>query len=94
MFPGYWSEGAGDKTCSKCIRFRPNVTNKNKGTCVGRDVVATGGCEMFVKKRAIKVVAKVKKTEAEKKVTKIKKTEPKKKVTATKKVKTKKKVIK
>lgn len=94
MFPGYWSEGAGDKTCSKCIRFRPNVTNKNKGTCVGRDVVATGGCEKFVKKKAIKVVAKVKKTEAEKKVTKIKKTEPKKKVTATKKVKTKKKVKK
>ena len=97
MFPGYWSEGAGDKTCSKCIRFRPNVTNKNKGTCVGRDVVATGGCEMFVKKRAIKVVAKVKKTEAKKKVkkvTKIKKIETKKKVTTTKKVKTKKKVKK
>ncbi|HOZ35645.1 MAG TPA: hypothetical protein PLK55_03260 [archaeon] len=62
MFPGYWSEGAGDKTCSKCLRFRPNVTNKNKGTCVGRDVVATGGCEKFAKKKTTKVATIKKKT--------------------------------
>lgn len=62
MFPGYWSEGAGDKTCSKCTRYRPNVTNKNKGTCVGRDVVATGSCEMFVRKKSITKTKKVIKT--------------------------------
>ncbi len=50
MFPGYWSEGGGNECCSNCKRYKPNVTNKNKGTCIGRDVVANGGCEQFVKK--------------------------------------------
>lgn len=71
MFPGYWSEGTGDRCCSKCIRYRPNVTNKNKGTCVGRDVVATGGCEAFIKKKTVKATTTVKKAETKKKTLKV-----------------------
>jgi len=48
MFPGYWSEGAGKENCGNCVRYRPTITNKNKGTCIGRDVVAIGGCEKFI----------------------------------------------
>lgn len=70
MFPGYWSEGAGDETCSKCIRFKPNVTNKNKGTCVGRDVVATGGCEKFSKNKIIKKSSTIKNIKTKKKAKK------------------------
>jgi hypothetical protein len=60
MFPGYWSEGADTENCANCVRYRPNVTNKKKGSCIGRDVIATGGCEKFTPKKA-KVKKKVRK---------------------------------
>jgi hypothetical protein len=50
MFPGYWSEGIRGENCSDCKRFRRAATNKAKGTCVGRDVVAKGGCDNFIRK--------------------------------------------